>query len=109
MRTPSRKTPARRVSNKVEPFHVGKKTAMGTSGAVVGAIVAGPVGAFLGGVLGTAFGVAAENTAPAKTDPHANIASKKPSVAPAQKKSQRVRSSAAKAKTPSSRARKKSA
>jgi hypothetical protein len=42
-------------------FHlIGKKTAMGTSGAVVGAIVAGPVGAVLGGVLGTAFGAAAD-------------------------------------------------
>jgi len=47
-------------------FHIGKKTKMGASGAVVGAIVAGPIGALLGGVLGTAFGAAAGKEEPAK-------------------------------------------
>jgi hypothetical protein len=46
---------------------IGKKTVVGSSGALLGAIVAGPVGAVVGGAVGVAVGAVAEHNPSGKT------------------------------------------
>ena len=61
-RSTSKKQPPKSKDSQFNFHLIGKKTAMGTSGAIVGAIVAGPVGALVGGAVGTALGAAAGST-----------------------------------------------
>jgi len=46
---------------------IGKKTAVGGSGALLGAIVGGPIGAVIGGAIGAAVGAVAEHNPSGKT------------------------------------------
>jgi len=63
-RSTSKKQPPKPKDSEFHFHLIGKKTAMGTSGAIVGAIVAGPVGALVGGALGTALAAAGDTSKP---------------------------------------------